>query len=106
MAKKNDMILAVIKHPGQPPFVDFIENKLESFQALVGGYIESYTVATDLTILCNEEGLLRGLPYNATILGNPFVGTVVAVGVKGDEFASVKGAHVPAVLRMMEGEEN
>ena len=101
MAKGKDFITVVIKHPGTEPFVDIVENSLETFQDLVGGYIESYTIATDLTILCNEEGLLNSLPYNIKICGNHFVGTIVAVGIKGDEFASIKAANVPFVLRTM-----
>ena len=100
---KSDRILVCIKNPGAEPYVDVVENTLETFQKLVGGYIESCTVASDMTLLCNEEGLLNGLPYNATICGNPFVGPVVAVGVDGDEFSSIAAASVPFVLRMLKG---
>ncbi len=100
---KSDRILVCIKKPDADPYVDIVENTLETFQKLVGGYIESCTVASDLTLLCNEEGLLNGLPYNATICGNPFVGPVVAVGVDGAEFSSIAAAHIPFVLRMLKG---
>lgn len=101
--KTDPPILVCIKRPEQAPYLEFVENSLSALQQLVGGYIESYTVAEDLTLLCNEEGLLLGLPYNATIAGNPFVGTVVAVGVRGEDFCSIPSANVPFVMRMMRG---
>ena len=97
-------ILVVIKEPGQAPRVEpLFENKLEAFQEAVGGHIETVTVATDLTIICNEEGRLKNLPWNVTAFGVDFVGTILAVGVKGDEFASLKAKYVPAVLRLLGG---
>lgn len=100
---KSDRILVCIKNPGTEPYVDVVENTLETFQQLVGGYIESYTIGEEMTLLCNEEGLLLDLPYNATIAGNPFVGTVVAVGVRGEDFCSIPSANVPFVLRILRG---
>ena len=102
--KKEEFILVAIKRPGNEPYVNVVKNDLKTFQDLVGGYIESFTVSSGLTILCNEEGLLEGLPYNETIFGNPFVGTIVAVGVDGEEFSSLKSASVPTVLKLLGGE--
>ena len=56
-----------------------------------------------MCIICNEEGKLLGLPYNMSIFREDFVGTLVAVGVKGDEFASLKASQVPALLAMFRG---
>lgn len=101
---KENQILVVIKEPGKAPKVEpLFDNTLEAFQEAVGGYIETVTVADDLVIVCNEEGRLIGMPFNTTVCGVGFVGTIMAVGVKGDEFASLKSRHVPTVLRMMEG---
>lgn len=103
MANKEDKILVCVKMPGEEPYVDHVPNTLEAFQRLVGGYIESFRIAEDVTLLCNEEGLLRGMPYNATIRGNPFVGPVVAVGVKGEDFCSLPAAQVPFLLKVLRG---
>lgn len=100
-------ILVVIKEPGKAPVVDpTFENALESFQAAVGGYIETVTLATDLIIICNEEGRLMGLPHNCNVCGVDFVGTILAVGSKGEDFASLKAQNVPAVLRLLGGDKN
>jgi hypothetical protein len=97
-------ILAVVKEPGQSPRVEpLFENTLESFQKAVGGYIETVTIATDLVLICNEEGRLIDLPFNVEVGGVGFVGPVVAVGFKGEEFASLKAKHIPMILQLLGG---
>ena len=60
-----DKIYVAVKRPGEPPRHVWMSNSLENFQRYVGGYIETVTVATDLVIICNEEGRLMGLPTTA-----------------------------------------
>lgn len=101
---KEKQILVVIKRPGEAAYVEpLFENTLEAFRKEVGGDIESFRIASDCTIICNGEGKLRGLPYNLTVCGEHLVGTVIAVGVKGEEFASIHGSCVSLVLRIMNG---
>lgn len=53
---------------------------LKTLQDAVGGYIEAVTITPNMTMFCNEEGLLRGLPLNimATgMSGRHIVGDVV-----------------------------
>ena len=99
---KERQILVLVKEPGEPPRMEpLFDNDLEAFQQAVGGYIETVTIAEDTVIICNEEGRLEGLPFNIDIAGVGFVGTILVVGVKGDEFASLN--HVPLWLKMMGG---
>lgn len=101
---KENQILVVIKEPGEAPRVEpLFDNDLKAFQKAVGGYIETVTIATDLVIICNEEGRLKGLPHNTTVFGVDFVGTIIAAGVKGEEFASLRASVVPTVLRVLGG---
>lgn len=101
---KENQILVIIKEPGKDPVVEpLFDNTLEAFQEAVGGYIETYSLAEGVCIICNEEGKLLGLPYNMSIFREDFVGTLVAVGVKGDEFASLKASQVPALMAMFRG---
>ena len=83
------IISVLTKRPGEIPRHVNISNTLENLQRYVGGYIETVTIASDLVIICNEEGLLHGLPYNCTIAGCQFVGEIIICGVKGDEFADL-----------------
>lgn len=84
-----DKIYAISKRPGCPPRSVWVSNTLENLQRNVGGLIETYTFATDMCVICNEEGRLLGLPYNCTIAGVDFVGDILLVGVKGEEFADL-----------------
>ena len=92
----------VIKEPGQKPRITEIENNLSALQAAVGGYIETDTLAEDCCIICNEEGRLQGLPYNLTFGGMSFVGTVLFVGVAGDEFADLSERKINFLMQCLE----
>ena len=59
----------VRKKPGEAPEICEVENTLEALQKEVDGYIESFKIATDMTILCNEEGKLIPLQPNIAFAG-------------------------------------
>lgn len=78
---------ALIKNPGDESFREIItENDLKSLQRLVGGYIETVTLATDACIICNEEGRIMGMPRNCNYCGIDFVGPILIVGVDEADF--------------------
>lgn len=89
------------KKPGQAPEACEVENSLEALQAEVGGYIESFQFADDCTLLINEEGKNLGLTPNLFVLGEPLVGTVLAVGVKGEEFCDLTANTAHVLMRML-----
>ena len=82
-------IKVIIKRPGEKPYTTWISDRLENLQKTVEGYIETVTVCSDLVIICNEEGRIRNLPYNCTILGADFFGTILLAGINGEEFGNV-----------------
>ena len=88
------------KEPGRFPEVVDIPNTLEGVQKAVGGYIEVYQVSTDLAILCDEEGKLKGEEYNCTLLGEDFAGPILLVGLDGPEFTDVD-PHVADLFKML-----
>lgn len=87
--KEEPSIHIIYKAPGLPPEPREIPNTLEELQALVGGRIETVTLASDAVIICNEEGRLRHLPFNCRFLGVGFVGPLVIAGVRDDSFADL-----------------
>ena len=79
----------IIKEPGRVPRHVNISNTLENLQKTVGGYIETVTLCSDLVVICDEEGRIKGKPHCCNIAGVVFVGTVILAGVDGDEFADI-----------------
>lgn len=78
---------ALIKYPGKAAIFKDIKGTLQELQETVGGHIETVTLTSDCVIICNEDGLITGLPYNCDICGINFVGPIVLLGRKGDSFA-------------------
>ena len=83
------MIKVLIKEPGKDWRKGEIENTLEAMQELVGGCIETVTLRDDLVLVCNEEGRNLGLPFNCRVGRIPFVGTIFAAGIDGENFGDV-----------------
>lgn len=83
---------AIRKKPGCAPEIIEVKNTLKALQREVSGYIETVSIASDAVIICNEEGRILGLPDNCRVCGVDFVGTVLIVGTKGDEFCDVPEA--------------
>lgn len=95
-------IKCIIKRPDEEyGHMTSISDTLENLQRTVEGYIECVTlvhqtlsvdgecVLPGLAIICNEEGRLMNLPHNCVVDGIDFCGTIIAIGVKGDEFCDV-----------------
>ena len=80
---------ALRKRPGEAWEPIAVENELKPLQQEVGGYLESVTLAEDVCVLCDEEGRMKGKPYNTTVCGVSFVGTILIVGVAGEDFADL-----------------
>lgn len=90
MAEK---IRAIVKRPDEKyGHVTNISNTLKNFQRTVEGPIETISIGKDVVVICNEEGKLLGLEENMKIrwrkalLPEIIVGTVVIVGVDGEDF--------------------
>lgn len=96
-------MLVIRKDPGQPPELVVMENTLEALQQAVGGPIEAVTLAQNAVIICNEEGWLCGLPFNCRFCGINFAGTILVVGVDGDEFSGLSNEDARAIARWLGG---
>ena len=88
----------IYKAPGCQPEPPDNPNTLEELQAAVGGYIETVTIASDVVIICNEEGRLQGLPHNCRIFGVDFFGPILIAGVDEDEFSDLDAGAMGALL--------
>lgn len=70
----------VLMDKDDPGEIREIENTLEAFQEIVGGYIETFTCSADVTLVINEDGRLLDLPVNRDFCGHRFVGPMIFVG--------------------------
>ena len=69
---KESRIRVLVIEPYKEPYEKEIDNALEAKQELVGGLIECVHLSKDedVILICNEEGLVMGLPFNRLILPN------------------------------------
>ena len=81
----------LVVEPGYIPYEKEI-NGLHEMQAVVGGYIEAISpYAEYVSIVCDEEGLINGRPFNRSVEGGygGVFGTFFVCGIDGDNFCSL-----------------
>ena len=81
----------LVVEPGYLPYEKEI-NGLSEMQATVGGFIEAiYPYEELVAIVCNEEGLINGLPFNRSVEGgySGVFGTFFVCGLSEDSFCSL-----------------
>jgi hypothetical protein len=49
---------------GEVTELDLASDSLNKLQTAVGGWVQAIDLASDLSMWCNEEGKLTGLPHN------------------------------------------
>lgn len=83
-------IKAIIKRPDEEfGHMTNISERLENLQNTVEGYIECVSPDPRIVIICNEEGKLIGLEPNMKIPGDTLFGTIIVVGVSGEDFSDI-----------------
>ena len=88
----------LVVEPGFLPYEKEISDSLNSdehlraLQEIVGGWIEAiYPYDEEVAIVCNEEGLINGLPFNRSVPGGygGVFGTFFICGLSEDSFCSL-----------------
>ena len=89
---KNKNIKVLVVKPEQAPTIAEYKDRLETWQQLVGGYIELfYPFEDDVAILCNDEGKIDGLPLNRAVkdangeILDIIAGTFAVVGLDDED---------------------
>jgi len=98
------MIKIVYKKPNEKPTIIEVENTLEKFQELVGGYIEIVPANDDRSILMivNEEGKIHNLENNILLGGESIVGNVAFIQNGDDgEFHSLTDDMANAIVKLL-----
>lgn len=81
----------VVVEPDHAPYEKEI-NGLKEMQATVGGLIQAiYPYEDRVAVVCNEKGLLLGLPFNRSMEGGygGVFGTFFVCGLGDDDFCSL-----------------
>ena len=85
-----ELIYALVKKPGCKPETMVVGNDLESLQEVIGGHLEMVSLPDlDAVMIVDEEGKLKGNPYNFTIRNDDIVGTVIFCGVGDEDFTDI-----------------
>ena len=81
------MIEVLVVEPNKLPEKRTIPNKLESFQEIVGGYVECVFLydRKDVALLCNEEGKIKKLKPCRDIGFDTICGNFIIVGVSDND---------------------
>lgn len=85
----------LVVEPGYLPYEKEIldsADHLEQMQAIVGGLIEPiYPYHEEVAIVCNEEGLINGLPFNRSVPGGygGVFGTFFICALGEEDFCSL-----------------
>lgn len=85
------MIKVVLCEVGKEPKVVEIKNDLQTLQEIVGGYIENVTLRSKICLICNEEGMLKGLPFNRCGILGPFI---LSKANEDDELISLSDSEI------------
>lgn len=70
----NGQIRVLYCKVGKPAKIRAVDNELRALQLMVGGYIETITMPDGAVVVCNEDGLLMGRPWNRKVWGTDIVG--------------------------------
>lgn len=92
----------VIVEPNKQPYPKDIDNTLEAMQGIVDGYIETLSAGSGFVLVLNEEGKLRDMPVNRTLLGDYIAGTFFVSKYskeQPDELESLSDADVDMVVK-------
>ena len=88
----------LVVEPGYLPYEKEIPDTLSSddhlraLQEIVGGWIQAiYPYEEEVAIICNEEGLINGLPFNRSVPGGygGVFGTFFICGLGEEDFCSL-----------------
>ena len=87
-----------MKKVGMNPEVIEINEELEVYQELVGGWIEVFPFLYDTLCVCNEEGKILGLPQNFIFYNDSICGDVFFVSQDGDDFGELTDEQIEILM--------
>lgn len=109
----NEQIKVVLVEPGKFARIEQIEKGLESYQKIVGGWIEQVCPFDDpVAIVCNEEGKIDGLPLNRALVDEDdqiydiLAGTFFICGLGEEDYCSLTDELADKYLKLFQKPES
>lgn len=99
----ENTIRVLVIEPGKEIEERTVPNTLEALQELVGGRIEVITLTGYTALIVDEEGKLKGKDVCRTffthsgIKVDELAGTLVAVGVAGEDFCGLTDGQIGSI---------
>ncbi len=89
-------IKAVYFRVGKDPELGEMTNSVEGMQkAIGGGYVQTINIGIErMILLCDEEGLIKELPYNRGLRGDWLI-----VGTEEEEFISLSDEQTEWIIK-------
>ena len=105
---KDDFIKVLVLEPKKAPYVKEVRDTLDTWQDLVGGWIEvTYPFDDDVVVVGNEEAKLVGMEGNRHINGAVYAGPIILVGDTGyGEFRGLTDEEITKYTEMFRTPEN
>ena len=97
-------IKVVQKVVGAEPVITTIANELKALQTAVGGYIETVSFvdgSDEFSIVCDEEGKLKGKEANIRFEDDIIVGNIIIVKIEEDDFISMTDAEAERIIQFV-----
>jgi len=96
-------IKVVVKYPGYPPKVEEVDNTLNAYERIVGGYIERVPVSElGVVYLVNDEGRLQRLKNNISFGTTLIVGPIIAIAETNKDYKSLNKEQINNVILSMQ----
>ena len=88
---REDITILVVE-PGRKPRQVTMEHTLENLQETVGGYIQAIYPWEDAALVCCDDGIALGMPFNRYVQEyeyGPILGTFFICGLGYEDFISL-----------------
>ena len=99
---KPKMRWVILCRVGQPAKLEEFDMRYQSVRDFVGGLVENARVAPGIEVVCNEEGIIIGLPFNRALPAP--VGVHHLYGdfiVCGNRWSHLHPKHQAALLKLL-----
>lgn len=94
-------IKIVFKEPLKKAEERIVEDKLEEYQKLVEGHLESVHITQNIVMICNDEGKIKKLDPNIIWGSDVIVGNIFVVGAQDDDFRSLTENEIKVVKELL-----